>query len=105
MKAEGDIKRGEELYDSYGTKSNAMFLTNYGFLPENENNSVKMKLPLDPNDPEIGTKDAFYEQHQKIKNPEKEFVIRTNMIYMDMMGMISWMRYNVFDENLDVPKG
>ena len=45
ISATSPIKKGEEVFDSYGKKCNSRFLLNYGFtLEDNEDNEYKMTL-------------------------------------------------------------
>ena len=51
IKALEDIQRGSEIYDYYGSKSNAAFFVNYGFLiPDNEDDLVDMIIDVNPED-------------------------------------------------------
>ena len=45
-----DIKRGEQIYDSYGRKSNAKFFMNYGFvnIPNDHYDEIMIKLRVGP---------------------------------------------------------
>ena len=46
-----DIKRGEQVYDSYGKKCNTRFLLNYGFINlENDANEYPFTVNLSEND-------------------------------------------------------
>jgi len=52
MVANREIKRGEELFDSYGEKCNWKFLHGYGFvLEDNECNTAPITIEIDPTDP------------------------------------------------------
>lgn len=47
-----DIKRGEQIFDSYGKKCNTRFLLNYGFINlNNDGNEFPFKLMLETSDP------------------------------------------------------
>lgn len=35
-----DIKRGQQIYDTYGAKPNTAFLLNYGFLLEQNDENI-----------------------------------------------------------------
>ncbi len=51
------IQRGEQIYDSYGRKSNNRFFVNYGFsLDENEDNEAMIRLELPRNAPSFNFK-------------------------------------------------
>lgn len=46
-----DIKRGEQVYDSYGKKCNTRFLLNYGFINlNNDANEYPILFKMDPSD-------------------------------------------------------
>ena len=53
IEALDDIKRGEQIYDSYGKKCNTRFLLNYGFINlNNDGNEFPFRVQLDAeNDP------------------------------------------------------
>lgn len=51
MKAEQDIQRGEQVFDSYGMKDDSTFLMNYGFLPPSRRNKALITIGVDPKDP------------------------------------------------------
>lgn len=52
IKAKEEIERGDQIYDTYGMKSNADFFCNYGFLiPENERNTYAIRIQLKSTDP------------------------------------------------------
>ena len=54
IEAMEDIKRGEQVYDSYGKKDNSRFLLNYGFINlNNDANEVPLKISYNRNDPFI----------------------------------------------------
>ena len=43
-----DIKRGDQIYDSYGKKCNTRFLLNYGFINlDNDANEFPLTIELD----------------------------------------------------------
>lgn len=46
-----DIKRGDQVYDSYGKKCNTRFLLNYGFINlDNDANEYPIKVSLSEDD-------------------------------------------------------
>ena len=47
-----NVKKGQEVFDSYGIKCNSRFLLNYGFTVENnEDNEYKIILTLNETSP------------------------------------------------------
>ena len=54
IEALDDIKRGEQVYDSYGKKCNTRFLLNYGFInPNNDGDEFPFKIALDVDKDEL----------------------------------------------------
>lgn len=52
IEATEDIKRGQQVYDSYGKKCNTRFLLNYGFINENNDaNEFPLVVRLKVEDP------------------------------------------------------
>lgn len=55
-----DIKRGEQVCDSYGRKCNSRFFLNYGFInKDNDANEVAVKVPFDTEDPTLSLKEKM----------------------------------------------
>ena len=60
IKGLGTVKKGEEVFDSYGIKCNSRFLLNYGFTVENnEDNEFKIILILNESSPYFKEKMAY----------------------------------------------
>lgn len=60
IEAQEDIKRGQQVYDSYGKKCNTRFLLNYGFINlNNDANEFPLVVRLKPEDP-------LFEQKRKM---------------------------------------
>ena len=65
MTAETDIKKDEEIYDSYGKKSSYNFLLHYAFIFEdkdgkNDKDVFPLKLDLNGNDDLRDLKEANF---------------------------------------------
>src|SRR5437879_5775798 len=92
-----DIKRGEQVYDSYGKKCNSRFLLNYGFINlNNDANEVPLKLSYN-----IG--DQFISIKKEIINDQadfKKFRVVENLEDKVMLEFLSWIRFVEFDENV-----
>ena len=57
IEATDDIKRGQQVYDSYGKKCNTRFLLNYGFINlNNDANEFPLVIHLDTDDPQFDQK-------------------------------------------------
>ena len=61
MTAANDIKKDDEIFDSYGQKTSYDFLLHYGFIYEDEfginpMDNLEIYFDLDPNDPNLDMK-------------------------------------------------
>ena len=73
IESKEDIKRGDQVYDSYGKKCNSRFFLNYGFINENNDaNEVPIRIVLDPADPlyAVKLKILNYTDFKKIRVSE-----------------------------------
>ena len=92
-----DIKRGEQVYDSYGKKCNTRFLLNYGFI--NLNNDAN-EYPFTV---KMADDDMFAAQKSEILNTQavqKTFRVQVNFEERIMSRFISFLRFVEFDENI-----
>jgi len=92
-----DIKRGEQVYDSYGKKCNTRFLLNYGFINlENDANEYPFTVKVAEDDP-------FAQQKMEICNAavvQRTFRVQVNFEEAIMSKFISFLRFVEFDENI-----
>ena len=92
-----DIKRGEQIYDSYGKKCNTRFLLNYGFINlNNDANEYPFNIKMEEGAP-------YAQQKQEILNTgvvQKTFHVQTNFEEHIMNRFISFLRFVEFDENI-----
>ena len=97
IEAMDDIKRGEQVYDSYGKKCNSRFFLNYGFINlNNDANEVPIKV--------------FYNLDDKMKQVKqdmlkdtsdfKKFRVVDNFNERVMQEFLSWLRFVEYDENI-----
>jgi histone-lysine N-methyltransferase SETD3 len=99
IEAMEDIKRGEQVYDSYGKKCNHRFFLNYGFINlNNDANEFPFKV--------------YYEEDadEKITNLKKEMIkdeadfkkfrVVANLEEKIMHEFFSWLRFALYDENI-----
>jgi histone-lysine N-methyltransferase SETD3 len=99
IKATEEMARGDQIYDTYGLKSNAEFFMNYGFLiPENEQNTYAIRIRLEPTDPQYYIKCLL----AKATNPSQDFLIVATLDDNLMFKFVSWVRFVVFDEDNDI---
>lgn len=71
MTAEMDIKKDEEIFDSYGKKSSYTFLLHYAFIfqdkdGKNDKDYFPVKLDLSGKDPLLDLKEANFIDQDKI---------------------------------------
>ena len=72
-----DIKEGNEIYDSYGKKSNAKLLLNYGFcLENNSENEYYLTLKFNPKVPLFSQKKVIF---QREEDYERTFKLYSNV--------------------------
>jgi len=93
-----DIKRGDQVYDSYGKKCNTRFLLNYGFI-NLDNDANEYPFPV-----RMAEDDKFATQKMELLNGQmvqyKTFRVQVNFEESIMSRFISYMRFVEFDENI-----
>lgn len=97
IEAMDDIKRGDQIYDSYGKKCNSRFLLNYGFINlNNDANEVPIKVRYNEEDSLISVK------KEMINDPTdfKKFRVVDNLEDKVMHEFLSWLRFVEYDENI-----
>ena len=92
-----DIKRGEQVYESYGKKDNSSFFLNYGFVNlNNDANEVPIKVYYNESDPlkivkkEMINDSADFKKLSVVENYDDKV----------MCEFISWIRFVEYDENI-----
>ena len=94
-----DIKRGEQVYDSYGKKCNTRFLLNYGFINlDNDANEYPFTVKMDDYD-------QFAQQKMEILNSaivQRNFRVQANFEEPIMSKFISFLRFVEFDQNIAI---
>jgi protein-histidine N-methyltransferase len=92
-----DIKRGDEIYDSYGKKCNSRFLLNYGFINlDNDANEVPIRISYNEDDPLITVKKEMINDLADFK----KFRVVDNLEDKIMHEFLSWIRFVEYDENI-----
>jgi histone-lysine N-methyltransferase SETD3 len=92
-----DIKRGEQVYDSYGKKCNSRFFMNYGFINlDNDANEVPVRVYYNDEDPHKENK----KQMLSDKSSFRKFRVVDNFEDRVMYEFMSWVRFIEFDENM-----
>ena len=99
IQATEDIKEGNEIFDSYGRKTNARFLLNYGFcLEDNDTSEFLITVNFNENYP-------LYEQKKKYFQNEYELVRRFNLnnnfYESQIIELLSFLRFILFEGDID----
>ena len=87
-----NIKQGDEIFDSYGKKTNARFLLNYGFCLED--NDTSEYLPLY----EIKKKLFFQNELEMTKC----FNLNNNFYESQILELLSYLRFILFDGDINI---
>ena len=96
IKGAANIKKGEEVFDSYGIKCNSRFLLNYGFtLENNEDNEFKIILILNESSPFFKEKMAFLGR----KNITKKFSLVLNQADNKIIPFLSFLRFILYNKS------
>ena len=94
-----DIKRGDQVYDSYGKKCNTRFLLNYGFINlDNDANEYPIKVSMSDDDKYAAQKVEMI-GGQAVK---RGFRVQMHMSEPIMDKFLSFCRFTVFDDNIAV---
>lgn len=92
-----EIKRNEQVYDSYGKKCNSRFFLNYGFIVENnDGNEVPIKIYY----PESDEKKEMKKEMINDMSDFKKFRVTDNFNDNIMHEFMSWLRFVEYDENI-----
>ena len=95
IKGATNVKKGEEVFDSYGIKCNSRFLLNYGFTVENnEDNEFKIILILNESSPFFKEKMAFLGR----KNMTKKFSLVLNQADNKIIPFLSFLRFILYNK-------
>ena len=107
-----DIEKGMEIFDSYGKKSNARFLLNYGFSIEN-NETSEYNLTISSEDSRgwgigIGNDNwPMFDLKKKLfKNEEfcKSFNLTINFQESQILELINFLRFLTFEGDINFLK-
>jgi histone-lysine N-methyltransferase SETD3 len=93
IESKEDIKRGNQVYDSYGKKCNSRFFLNYGFINENNDaNEVPIEIQIDIDDPlrAVKLKILGFTDSRKIRVSE-------DLSEKNMHHFFSFLRFAVFE--------
>ena len=97
IKGVSNVKKGQEVFDSYGIKCNSRFLLNYGFTIENnEDNEFKIVLTLNETSPLFKEKMEFLQN----KNFSKKFALVINSSSDNkIIPFLSFLRFILYNKS------
>jgi histone-lysine N-methyltransferase SETD3 len=95
MKAEEDIPRGDQVYDSYGNKDDSTFLMNYGFLPPTKRNRALIIAYLNADDPYLNDKQNLL---RLLGIGMQSYTFMETLEDQDVFLTFGWFRFIVFKE-------
>ena len=97
IEAVDEIKRGEQVYDSYGKKCNSRFFLNYGFIVDNNDaNEIPLKIYYSANDQFKKMKQDMIADTSEFK----KFRVQESLNENIMLEFFSWLRFVEYDENI-----
>ena len=95
-----DIEQGNEVFDSYGKKTNARFLLNYGFaLEDNDTNEVTLTLVFNDTYPMFNIKKNFFQSEFEFI---KSFILNDNIYESQLFDLLSFLRFMLFDDDINI---
>ena len=99
IQATENIKEGSEIFDSYGKKTNARFLLNYGFCLD-DNDTSEYLLTIDFNDtyPLFDIKKNFFQNEYELV---RTFNLNNNFYESQIIELLSFLRFILFDGDIN----
>ena len=103
IQAIDDIKEGNEIFDSYGKKTNARFLLNYGFcLEENDTSEYLLNIDFNNNYPLFDIKkQVFRNEFENNNNINRNFCLNNNIYESQIIELLSFLRFILFDGDIN----
>ena len=99
IQATEDIQEGSEIFDSYGRKTNARFLLNYGFcLEDNDTSEYIMKITFNENYPLFEEKKNFFQNEYELV---RSFNLNNNFYESQIIEILSFLRFILFDGDIN----
>ena len=94
-----NIKQGDEIFDSYGKKTNARFLLNYGFcLDDNDTSEYLLSVELNENYPLFNFKKNFFQNESDLV---RSFNLNNNFYESQIIELLSFLRFILFDGDVN----
>ena len=99
IQATEDIQEGNEIFDSYGKKTNARFLLNYGFcLDDNDTSEYIMRITFNENYPLFEEKKNFFQNEYELV---RSFNLNNNFYESQIIEILSFLRFILFDGDIN----
>ena len=98
-----NIKEGNEIFDSYGKKTNARFLLNYGFcLDDNDTSEYLLTINFNEKYPLFNDKKKLFkhecENDYKIN---RNFCLNNNFYESQIVELLSFLRFILYDGDIN----
>ena len=99
IQAIDNIKEGNEIFDSYGKKTNARFLLNYGFcLDDNDTSEYLLTIEFTNEYPLYEHKIKFFQNKSDLI---KSFNLNNNFYESQIIELLSFLRFILFDGDIN----
>ena len=99
IQATENIKEGAEIFDSYGRKTNARFLLNYGFaLDDNDTSEYLLTVIFNEAYPMFEIKKNFFQSECELV---RTFNLNNNFYESQIVELISFLRFILFDGDIN----
>jgi len=99
IQATEDIKEGSEIFDSYGKKTNARFLLNYGFcLDDNDTSEYLLTVSFNDTYPLFDLKKNFFQNEYEFV---RTFNLNNNFYESQIIELLSFLRFILFDGDIN----
>ena len=99
IQATENIKEGSEIFDSYGKKTNARFLLNYGFcLDDNDTSEYLLTVIFDETYPMFELKKNFFQNEYEFV---RSFNLNNNFYESQIIELLSFLRFILFEGDIN----
>ena len=99
IQATENIKEGSEIFDSYGKKTNARFLLNYGFcLDDNDTSEYLLTVVFNDTYPLFELKKNFFQNEYEFV---RTFNLNNNFDESQIIELLSFLRFILFDGDIN----
>ena len=99
IQATENIKEGSEIFDSYGKKTNARFLLNYGFcLDDNDTSEYLLTVELNNSYPLFELKKNFFQNEYELV---RAFNLNNNFYESQIIELLSFLRFILFNGDIN----